>query len=163
MSLTLIADAMVCTLLLVTIVLGVFFARRLARLRDAQEELAGLGETFAEATGKAEAGLRELRQTAEAEGVALQHRIDRVEALKDDLMYLIEKADKAADRLERTIGTARQARPQKLRVAPQERQARPDRQRPAANQGAAATAGESRNEALSRAGQELLRTLQGVR
>jgi malonyl CoA-acyl carrier protein transacylase len=168
MTLTLLADALVCALLLVTIVLGAVFARRLARLRDAQIDLAGLGEGFAAATAKAEAGLRELRQTAEAEGTALQRRIDRIEGLKDDLMFLIEKADSAAERLERALGAARQIGPAKLRAAPparQGRQGRPERPERQDSPAAAAAGAEAqgRGAALSRAGQELLRTLQGVR
>jgi len=168
MTLSLLTNLAVCLLLIAGIVLGIVLIRRLAVLRAAQGELAAMGETLIAATAKAEAGLSELRRSAESDGEALQNRVASARDLKDDLNFLIDRANGAAERLERTIAEARTAgRPrapagQPGQPAPELRSAaspkvRPGRERPDA---VPASPG---GERLPPAGEQLLRALQGIR
>lgn len=107
MSLSLLTNVAVCALLIAAIAVAVNLTRKLAALRAAQGELAAMGEAFAKATAKAEAGLAALRETATGDAGALQDGVTRAQGLKDDLEFLIERAESAADRLEGAIGEAR--------------------------------------------------------
>ncbi|NBB84030.1 MAG: hypothetical protein GVY28_11575, partial [Alphaproteobacteria bacterium] len=115
----LILDSLVVILLIATIVYAAMLNRRLAGLRDNRAELEQAVRSFGEAAGKADAGIKALKRTAEETGQRLQKDVDRGEALKDELSLLVETAELLADRLEAAAGGSRSgsARAGRLRTA----------------------------------------------
>jgi hypothetical protein len=104
-------DALVVVLLAATIVYAAILNRRLMRLRNHREELDAATRSFAEAAGRADAGIQGLRGAAEEAGRDLQGRVDRAAALRDELAFLCETAEAMAGRLEGAAGAVgRQAR-----------------------------------------------------
>ncbi len=103
MPYALILDVLVAVLLVVTIIYAVMLNRRLARLRNDKDELQALARTFGESTQRADESISRLRQTADA----LDQRIEKAQALRDDLVFLMDRGGSVADRLE---GSVRQAR-----------------------------------------------------
>ncbi|MDH3474895.1 MAG: DUF6468 domain-containing protein [Rhodospirillales bacterium] len=99
-ELGLVFDAMVAVLLVATIVYAVILNRKLTQLRDGRAEMERLLGGFVEATVRAESGLSALREATGACGEELQRRIDKGNAVADDLMFLVERAGALADRLE---------------------------------------------------------------
>jgi hypothetical protein len=94
-------------LLIPTIVFAVMLNNRLSVLRKNRDELARLIGQFNEATVRAESGIPRLRKAAEDAGKGLQDRVDRANALRDDLAFLCERADETATALEQTLRAAR--------------------------------------------------------
>ncbi|MEQ8966898.1 MAG: DUF6468 domain-containing protein, partial [Azospirillaceae bacterium] len=103
----LILDGLVVVLLVATIIYAAILNRRLSSLRDNRAELERAARTFSEAAGRADAGLKALKTTAEATGGNLQKDIDRARALKDELGFLVESAEALAQRLELAASVGR--------------------------------------------------------
>jgi len=114
----LILDGLVVVLLLATIVYASILNRRLSTLRDNRAELEIAARAFAEASARADAGLKALKTTAEATGGNLQKDIDRARALKDELGFLVESAEALAQRLESAAGVGRAGPADEAAVAP---------------------------------------------
>lgn len=98
-----ILDVLVAVLLVVTIIYAVMLNRRLARLRKDKDELEALARTFGEATARADDSIGTLRNTADA----LDQRIEKAQALRDDLVFLMDRGGSVADRLEDSVRSAR--------------------------------------------------------
>lgn len=107
MDLKLILDIVVVVLLVPTIVYAVILNNRLSVLRKNRDELARLIAHFNEATVRAESGIPRLRKAAEDAGKGLQDRVERANALRDDLAFLCERADETAAQLEQAVKHAR--------------------------------------------------------
>lgn len=107
MDLKLILDIVVVLLLIPTIVFAVILNNRLGMLRKNRDELARLIAHFNEATVRAESGIPRLRKAAEDAGKGLQDRVERANALRDDLAFLCERADETAMKLEQSLRNAR--------------------------------------------------------
>ncbi|WP_404384834.1 DUF6468 domain-containing protein [Caenispirillum salinarum] len=107
MDFKLILDIIVVLLLIPTIVFAVMLNNRLSVLRKNRDELARLIGQFNEATVRAESGIPRLRKAAEEAGKGLQDRVERANALRDDLAFLCERADETATALEQTLRAAR--------------------------------------------------------
>lgn len=164
MDLKLILDLIVACLLVATIVFAVLLNKRLDVLRKNRDELAKLIVQFNDATARAEASIPKLRRTAEEAGQQVQERVEKAQALRDDLAFMIERADAMADRLESGVRTARAdpraAPPPAPRAAPQP-----------AGRGApapvpdrlAGTYADEPSDERSEAERELLRALQSAR
>ena len=103
MTFTLALDILVAGLLVVTIAYAVVLNRRLGMLRRDKTELEGLAANFGEATMRAGDSIVKLKTTAEE----LQNRIEKAEALRDDLVFLIDRGDASADRLEEAVRAGR--------------------------------------------------------
>ncbi|WP_343870285.1 DUF6468 domain-containing protein, partial [Caenispirillum bisanense] len=114
MDLKLILDIVVVLLLIPTIVFAVILNNRLGVLRKNRDELARLIAHFNEATVRAESGIPRLRKAAEDAGKGLQDRVERANALRDDLAFLCERADETAAKLEQTLRHARN----EMKIAP---------------------------------------------
>lgn len=99
MNLTLTLDLVLIVLLLATIVYAMVLHRRLSMLRSEKEDLEGFLERMSQATTKADASLKGIRQTAEQAQVMLNDPIVKAQSLRDELMFLIERADGSAERL----------------------------------------------------------------
>ncbi|HET8729422.1 MAG TPA: DUF6468 domain-containing protein [Alphaproteobacteria bacterium] len=101
-----ILDSLIIILLAATIVYAAILNKRLSRLRDNRAELEKAARSFAEAAGRADAGIRGLKQTADNVGGTLQKEIGRAAGLRDELTFLVEAGEALAMRLE---GAARGA------------------------------------------------------
>lgn len=105
--LSLLADLVISGLLVATIVYAVILNNRLAALRSNKEELAKLITEFNDATVRAEASIPRLKKAAEEARQSLQDRVEKAQALKDDLSFMIERGDSMANRLESSVRLAR--------------------------------------------------------
>jgi glutamine synthetase type III len=159
MDYRLVLDVIVAVLLAATITYAVLLNSRLTQLRRNRDDLARLVSAFNEATARAEAGIPKLKRAAEEAGATLQERVEKAQALRDDLAFMIERADNMANRLE---GTVRQARSES-KATPI-----PAGRRPAARPGGPTAVGpvavdEALDDERSEAERELLRALQSAR
>lgn len=140
MPLDTIMDLAIILLLVPTIVYAVILNRRLSALRNSRDELAKVVGSFNEATMRAEAGIPKLKKATLDANNALQERVEKAHALRDDLAFMIERAEEMADRLDGSVKAGRAAeiaqtatpaaapmRPAPQHLAPQ----RPAPQRPA--------------------------------
>ncbi len=107
MTVGLLLDGLVAVLLATTIVYCFLLHRRLAELRDAQAEMAGLITRFNAAADRAKSGVDDLKQASAAAGNDLQAEIRKARSLTDELMVMAESGERLAERLEAGIGAAR--------------------------------------------------------
>lgn len=105
----LILDSLIVVLLLATIFYCVVLNRRLGRLRNSRAELERATRAFAEAAGRADAGIKGLRRSAEESGAGLQQEIQRAQELREEMQMLVDAAESLAKRLEGAAGSARAA------------------------------------------------------
>lgn len=92
-------DLVLILLLLVTIVYVALLQRRLTLLRKDRDAVDASIERMNEATRRAEASLKGIRQTAEQARVTLDDPMARAQALRDELSFLIQRADAAGERI----------------------------------------------------------------
>ncbi len=104
MTFSLIVDLFVAGLLVVTIGYAIVLNRRLGKLRGDKAELEKLASTFGESTVRAEDSIEKLRNTVDM----LQDRMEKAEALRDDLAFLIDRGGQAADKLEDLVRATRE-------------------------------------------------------
>lgn len=95
MQIAFVLDVIIAVLLVLTITYAVRLNQRLGQLRSDKNELLELAKTFAEATVKAESGIKSLKISSEA----LQNDMKKAEALRDDLVYLVERGGRSADEM----------------------------------------------------------------
>ena len=154
MDYKLILDVIVAILLIATIVYSVILNNRLTQLRRHRDDLAKLVAAFNDATLRAEAGIPKLKRTAEEAGSSLQERVEKAQALRDDLAFMIERADSLANRLEGSVRSARS-----------ETRAAPAPVRPVANRASPSPVNveDDFDDDRSEAERELLRALQATR
>jgi hypothetical protein len=100
---SLILDFLVAILLVVTIAFAFILNKRLGKLRGDRKAFEKLAETFGDSTSRAEEGISALHQTTNV----LQERLDKAQALKDDLTFMIERGDRTADKLEKLVRATR--------------------------------------------------------
>lgn len=103
MSFSLILDVLVALLLIVTIGYAMVLNKRLSSLRRDKEQLEGLALNFGDSTIRAENSIAELRTSSDM----LQDRIDKAQALRDDLVFLVDRGNRTADHMEDLVRTAR--------------------------------------------------------
>lgn len=118
MSLGLITDFVLVTLLVATLVYVLRLLRRLSELKNDRDSFQKLIQDFSAATAQADRALANLRQGADGAGKELGTRIERAQGVvgelqrsSDDLRMLIARAENAADKLEAQLETSRQAGP----------------------------------------------------
>jgi FtsZ-interacting cell division protein ZipA len=102
-----IMDLAIILLLVPTIVYAAILNRRLSALRNSRDELAKVVSSFNEATMRAEAGIPKLKKATLDANNALQERVEKAHALRDDLAFMVERAEETADRLEGAVRTTR--------------------------------------------------------
>ncbi|MBF0392915.1 MAG: hypothetical protein HQL38_09560, partial [Alphaproteobacteria bacterium] len=90
MDLKLILDLIVACLLVATIVFAVLLNKRLDVLRKNRDEMAKLIAQFNDATARAESSIPKLRRAAEDASQQVQERVEKAQALRDDLAFMIE-------------------------------------------------------------------------
>jgi len=99
-------DVIIAVLLVLTITYAVRLNQRLGQLRNDKNELMELAKTFAEATVKAEVGIKALKISSEA----LQNDMKKAEALRDDLAYLVDRGGRSADEMVASVRTPKSQR-----------------------------------------------------
>ncbi|MCR9072056.1 MAG: DUF6468 domain-containing protein [Alphaproteobacteria bacterium] len=161
MTLALILDSALIVLLLATIVYAMVLHRRLAMLRSEKEGLEVFLERMSQATAKADASLKGIRQTAEETQAMLNEPVVRAQALRDELLFLIERADGTAERL----AGATSGKPQPAAADPETVPARKPARRAASTTRPAASepAVGSEDGARSQAERDLMNALRNVR
>jgi hypothetical protein len=102
-----ILDLLVIALLIPTIIYAVILNRRLTALRKSRDELAKVVANFNDATMRAEAGIPKLKKATNEANVALKDRVEKAQALRDDLAFMIERAEELAAKLESAVRVAR--------------------------------------------------------
>jgi Domain of unknown function (DUF6468) len=107
--LPLLVDGLIVVLLLVVLGRGLVLQRNLRELRQDDGEIDRLIAALDRATGRAQAALDGLRQTAEATGQHLAGQLTSAQRLVDDLQFLAGRGEQAADRLVEQIGKQRPA------------------------------------------------------
>ncbi|RMF12628.1 MAG: chemotaxis protein [Alphaproteobacteria bacterium] len=115
MILDLAVEALVATLLAVTIGYCFVLNRRLARLRADQNALADLITSLNQATARAEEGVFQLRSVSQSAEESLKSEIARARALSDELALITEAGSNLADRIEAGLSEARGGRTQPAR------------------------------------------------
>lgn len=121
MMLSLFSDAIVATLLVVTISYAAILNQRLNVLRGDRAQLEALVNGLTVAAQRAESGIAGLKEAAEDTGRRLDKQIEEGRKLRDDLHYMLERGGQIADRLEGTI----RARRDDVRTEPTERKREP--------------------------------------
>lgn len=96
----LLLEGLVAVLLLATIVYCAILYRRLAGLRGGQQEMRQLIAEFDEATGRAEAGVAELKAANAAILNDLGAESRKARALADELSVLTDSGARLADRID---------------------------------------------------------------
>ncbi|MEG3618366.1 DUF6468 domain-containing protein [Magnetovibrio sp. PR-2] len=99
MQIGLILDSVIVVLLVLTITYAARLNQRLSQLRGDKKELQALAKTFADATAKAETGIKNLKISSDS----LQSEVEKAHALRDDLEYLVQRGGKAADSMVDTV------------------------------------------------------------
>jgi hypothetical protein len=104
-------------LLAATLFHAVRLERALGVLKRDRSTLERLVNGFNASTRQAQAGVDQLRATADSAGRQIARQIETGMMLKDDLTFLIERSERAADRLDALV---RHARPPLLEATGQE-------------------------------------------
>jgi hypothetical protein len=119
MNLSIVADLVVASLLVVTIFYAARLNRRLRVLRGDKAELQVLVQNLAVASQHAEAGIAALKAAAEDIGRRLEKKVEQAQSLREDLTYMVDRGGDVADRLEGSI----RARRDEPRVEPMRQRA----------------------------------------
>ncbi len=106
MNLELGLNILLIVLLLPTVIYIVLLQRRLASLRADREAVDAVVERVNEATRRADASLKGIRQAAEQAKITLDEPVVRAQALRDELIYLVQRADAAGERLAGGLSSA---------------------------------------------------------
>ncbi len=110
-ALPLFLDALVATLLVVTIVYCWRLNSRIRTMQNSKGELAQLIRKFDEATERASASIVELQTVSKKVSTSIKEKIDKANFIADDLSFMIDRGSKLADQMEGGIRGGRKAAP----------------------------------------------------
>jgi len=96
---TLVADAIVAFLLVITIFYAAKLSQKLSALRADKAELQALVRSLTEASQAAEAGVAGLRAGAEDVSRLLAKKLQDAQSLREDLAYMIDRGGSIADQM----------------------------------------------------------------
>lgn len=99
MPISLMLDIIISVLLVLTIAYAMRLNQRLSQLRSDKNELMKLAKTFADATVRAEDGIKQLKVSTDT----LKSEVAKAESLKDDLAYLVDRGGRTADEMVDTV------------------------------------------------------------
>lgn len=167
-------NILLLVVLLPTLVYVVLLHRRLSTLRADREAVDAVVERMNEATRRADASLKGLRQAAEQAKALLDEPFARAQSLRDELAFLVQRADAAGERLAGGLSSAGAGRageePAPARPRPAGRGARASGERPpaAAERSAAERSAAERpvaepEDVRSQAERDLMNALRNVR
>lgn len=115
---SLILDAAIIVLLIITLVAGYRLHKRLRIFRADTEEFEPLIHALDNAAKRAETVLADLRQIAEDVGVKLTAEAGNTQRLLDELDFMTKRADQLADKLDNTISGTRHQETRQQSAAP---------------------------------------------
>lgn len=163
-------EILLIVLLLPTFIYVVLLHRRLSSLRAERDAVDAVVERMNEATRRAEASLKGIRQTAEQAKAVLEDPMTKAQALRDELLFLVQRADVAGERLAGGLSGGGSVAPQeqggksKVVPAPAARPRSAARSaRPAAEQPVADRPDEVDQEVRSQAERDLMNALRNAR
>lgn len=107
MTISIIIDIVVITLLIATIAYAVLLNKRLTTLHKGRDELQKFLDTFSGSMAKAEASVKDLKAAGEAALHAVVDQLTKATALRDELAFLTEKSDALAAALDERINEAK--------------------------------------------------------
>ncbi|ARN84516.1 DUF6468 domain-containing protein [Candidatus Nucleicultrix amoebiphila] len=107
MNLTVILDFLITALLIATIGYAFLLNRRLMVLYKSREDLQNFIKNFSASLLKAEAGVKELKETGRNLFASIEDQTKNTKTLKDDLVFLIERGEDIAKRLDELISKSR--------------------------------------------------------
>ncbi|NVJ97548.1 MAG: hypothetical protein HWE25_05310 [Alphaproteobacteria bacterium] len=105
---SMIVDAVLAALLIAAIVVSLIVYRRLATIREGQEELRQLVDSLNVAVVDAQRSVGNIRQAALDAEEKLDSRIKKANSIADELGMITEAGNNLADRIERGLTGARQ-------------------------------------------------------
>lgn len=164
MNIELALNLLLIVLLPATIIYVLLLQRRLASLRADREAVDAVVERMNEATRRAEASLKGIRETAVQAKAMLDEPMTRAQALRDELTYLVQRADAAGERLAGGVsgaGAGGQPAAQPAAHTRGPREAKPGASRAGANERPAAAPEE--DDVRSQAERDLMNALRNVR
>ncbi len=156
-------DIVIALLLSVMIVYAYMLNHRLNKLREDREEMEKLLRKFHDATSRAEAATKGLKQNTQSLGQDLQEMIDKAKSLRDEMLFMLERGDLLAGQLENSIRSSRVEKTgPDLDALLQKSAQAPDRQAKKSSN-SLEDIFHSDQESQSAAERELLKALKGVR
>ena len=102
-------DALVAVLLLVTIIYAVMLNRKLGQLRTSRADFEKLVAEFSAAAARTEGGIAALKEGTAARQADLEGKIDRADAIRDELAFMLDRGDQLAGQLDSLIRGGRGA------------------------------------------------------
>jgi hypothetical protein len=102
MTLTLLSDGLLCSLLIAVIILAIKLDRRLTDMRNGNLDLANLVASLNSAVDKANTSIINLRLAAREADETLFQRSSKARALTDELSIVVESAERLSSNLTRT-------------------------------------------------------------
>ncbi len=167
MDLAFTLDLVLIALLVATIAYAMVLHRRLGALRSDRADLETFLERMSQATAKADASLKGIRETAERAQQTLHDPLNKAQAMRDELLFLIERADSSAERVANGVQkSAAPSPPPAEPTADAERPAPAKRARPRARPAAAPqpdSSDDPQDGARSQAERDLMNALRNVR
>ncbi|NBO19508.1 MAG: hypothetical protein EBV03_09860, partial [Proteobacteria bacterium] len=146
---TMVINAIIIVLLVVTIGYCWLLNRRIKILQDSRGEMAQLLKHFDESTQRASESIIALQTASKKIGENIQQRMDKANYLIDDLTFMIEKGNKLANQMEASFAVGRaQARVSTAQPQPQP-QSRPVERAPEPPPASKTTAAEQEADALN--------------
>ncbi|MCC6471157.1 MAG: hypothetical protein IT563_22775 [Alphaproteobacteria bacterium] len=109
-ELSLIADAAVAALLVVTIGYAILLSRRLRAWREGAGDMERQVVALNDALSRATQAIEVLKAASRDETVALDAVHKKAQSLRDDLSFLVERGTSLADRMEKSLRSGLSAR-----------------------------------------------------
>lgn len=100
-------NIVIAVLLCTTIVYAYMLNKRLQALRNDKEEMENLARKFYDATNRAEASIKALKQSSIDLNKDIQGTIEKARILRDELTFILERGDLLASQLEGSISEKR--------------------------------------------------------
>lgn len=127
MTINLILDLAIISLLLLTIRFALRLNKQLKVFQDNKQDFGDMIEGFQSATLRAEKSIHLLNQNAKDAGESLHEHLDKAQSFRDEIMFLLDRGSSVASRLEEDIQAGRdkhyaQKKKTASETAPQEEQ-----------------------------------------
>lgn len=123
--LSILLDITLIGLLVVGIRYALKLSKQLTQMREGRAEMERFVLNFNNAIGRAESGLRGLKETARTSGDDLEKLIEKGQLLRDELNFLTESADQMANRLSNAASHVSRNNEQAAATAPKQQQTKP--------------------------------------
>jgi len=116
MSIPLLIDIVVITLLIATIIYAIILNRRLETIYQSRAELKTFLESFSSSLVQAQDSVKQLQGAGESAFGLINEEMGKAQSLRDDLNYLMERGEPIANDLDDAIREARAMRDELIKV-----------------------------------------------